>query len=82
MNVKKVILGEYVHRTVPNLDQDQITVWLRKHFANELLWWPAQVNNERHKALWVQVAWKAPKHVQCELLEASHGCRMLCMSSS
>ena len=38
---EKVILSEYVHRTAPNLGQDQITVWLKQHFANELLWWPA-----------------------------------------
>ena len=38
---EKVILSEYVHRTAPNLGQDQIAVWLKQHFANELLWWPA-----------------------------------------
>ena len=38
---EKVTLSEYVHRTAPNLGQDQITVWSKQHFANELLWWPA-----------------------------------------
>ena len=38
-------------RTVPNMVQDQITVRLKQHFANELLWWPAYVNNEGHSAL-------------------------------
>ena len=33
-------------------------------FRNELLWWPAYVNNKRHRALWVQVAWNVPKRVQ------------------
>ena len=48
---EKVILSEYVHRTAPNLGQDQITVWLKQLFANELLWWPAYVNNGGHSAL-------------------------------
>ena len=53
-------------RTVPNMVQDQITVRLKQHFANELLWWPAYVNNGGHIALYVQVAWKAPKPVRCD----------------
>ena len=34
-----------------NMVQDQITVRLKQHFANELLWWPAYVNNGGHSAL-------------------------------
>ena len=30
---------------------DQITVRLKQHFANELLWWPAYVNNGGHSTL-------------------------------